>query len=98
MVQPGVLGPLAGFFGAMVTLGIPLVAFLYRMDQRSKEALRLLTGEDEVEHDGVIPRLRAVEQRSVENRMALRRHDPIDVPDLENDAEIAVRDDRRKRA
>lgn len=56
------LGALVGFFSAMVVLGIPLMGFLYRVDKRARRAVRLLTGHEEVENDGVLPRLRDVEE------------------------------------
>ena len=75
------LGAVAGFVGAVVTVGIPLVTYLYRVDGHAKKAVRILTGEEEVEQDGVLPRLRRVEKRSIEHRLALRETD-VDVPDL----------------
>ena len=64
MVSPGLLGALVGFASAMLTLGIPLAGYLYRIDRRAGKAVRLLTGADEVEDDGVLSRLRSVEART----------------------------------
>lgn len=74
-----VLGALAGFFGALVALGVPLVAFLYRVDKRAGKAVRLLTGDDEIEGDGVIPRLRDVEETTETVEMALEESEHIDI-------------------
>lgn len=71
MVSAGVLGALAGFAGALVALGIPLLGFLYRVDRRAGKAVRLLTGDDEVEGDGVIPRLRTVEEQTDRHEQVL---------------------------
>lgn len=64
MVSPGVLGAIAGFATALVTLGAPMVAYLYRIDRRAGKAVRLLTGAEEIEDDGVLSRLRSVEERT----------------------------------
>lgn len=79
MVDAGLLGALAGFLGALVTLGIPLGKVLVDTRSTAQRAVRLLTGEEDVEGDGVLPRLRDVEVRTVENRAALEDAS-IDVP------------------
>jgi hypothetical protein len=84
MVEPGLLGALAGFLGALVTLGLPVGKVLLETRRDAREAVRLLTGEEEVEGDGVLPRLRDVEVRSVEHRLALR-HSDLEVPDLDSE-------------
>jgi hypothetical protein len=60
-MDPAVLGALSGFFGALVTLGIPIGAFALRLDRQTRRVERLLTGHEDVEDDGVLPRLREVE-------------------------------------
>lgn len=67
------LGALSGFFGALVTLGIPLLGFLYQTNKQASKAVRLLTGEEEVDGDGVLPRLAAVEERTERVEQALDR-------------------------
>jgi hypothetical protein len=91
MVSAGLLGALAGFLGALVALGIPVGKVLLETRRDAREAVRLLTGEEEVEGDGVLPRLRDVEVRGVEHRLALRNRD-LDVPDLDGES---PRDRRR---
>ena len=77
MVSGAVLGAIAGFFGALVTLGIPLAVFLRRMDSRVRRLLRLVTGDEEVEGDGILARLRRVERMVTEHRRTIKRHDSI---------------------
>lgn len=81
MVSGTVLGALAGFFGALIALGVPMAAFLYRVDQHARTAVRLLTGEDEMEDDGVIPRLSHVEDQARRHERALRREDALPLTD-----------------
>jgi hypothetical protein len=85
MVSGTVLGALAGFLTAMVTLGLPLATWLYRIDRQTTRALRLLTGADEVEGDGVIPRLRRIERKAAEHRQALRDANSVEIPEAEPD-------------
>lgn len=85
MVSGTVLGALAGFLSALVVLGLPLVSWLYRIDRRTTRSLRLLTGADEVEGDGVIPRLRRIERKAAEHRQALRDASDVTIPDAEPD-------------
>jgi len=73
-----VLGALAGFFGALVTLGVPLAAFGLRVDRRTRKAVRLLTGHEEVEDDGVLPRLREVENDVTDIEATLEEADAIE--------------------
>ena len=70
-----ILGALAGFFGSIVALGVPLGKLAWDTRRDARRAVRLLTGEGAIEHDGVIPRIAAVED-------ALDR-EGIDVPDPE---------------
>jgi hypothetical protein len=91
MVSPGTFGAIAGFVGALVTLGIPVGKVILDTRRDAREAVRLLTGEEEIEGDGVLPRLRDVEVRSVENRLALQ-HSDLDVPDPDGES---PRDRRR---
>lgn len=63
----------AELLGLLVALGVPLVGFLYRVDRRAGKAVRLLTGEEEVEGDGVLPRLRDVEEKTDRHESVLRR-------------------------
>jgi len=81
MVSGTMLGALAGFFGALVTLGIPMAAFLYRVDRHAQMAVRLLTGMDEVDGDGVIPRLSEVERQARKHERALRREEALPLTD-----------------
>ena len=60
-MNPATLGAIAGFFGALVVLGIPLAGFLLRLDRRVGKALVLLLGQDDVDGDGLLARLRGVE-------------------------------------
>jgi uncharacterized SAM-binding protein YcdF (DUF218 family) len=76
-----ILGAVAGFFGALVALGVPLGKFLYDTRQDAHKAVRLLTGEEETEDDGVIPRLRTVEQIAQEHRRAIERAGEIEIAD-----------------
>ena len=68
-----ILGALAGFISAVVTLGVPLGKLAWDTRRDARRAVRLLTGEGAIEHDGVIPRIGAIET-------ALDREE-IDVPD-----------------
>lgn len=68
-----ILGAVAGFFGAMITLGIPLSKFAIETRNEAHKAVRLLTGEDETEGDGVIPRLRQLEHETKQHREVLVR-------------------------
>ncbi len=68
----------AATVGAVAAFAVPLLGFLYRVDRRAGKAVRLLTGEEEVEGDGVIPRLREVEEQADANTDALER-EGIDV-------------------
>lgn len=72
------LGALAGFFGALVPIGIGVVAFGLRLDRRTRKAVRLLTGHEEVEDDGVLPRLREVEDEVENIEATLDAADGID--------------------
>ncbi|WP_459194721.1 hypothetical protein [Halosimplex sp. J119] len=75
MASAALLGALAGFFSALVTLGIPIAAYLRRVDRHAKKAVRLLTGEEEVDGDGVLPRLDEVEDRTRTHERALRQEE-----------------------
>lgn len=79
MPSSAVIGGLVGFIGALLTIGVPLVGFIYRTNNHATRAVRLLTGAEEIEGDGVIPRLRDVEERSTVNRVALADSD-IEIP------------------
>ncbi|WP_144901373.1 hypothetical protein [Halobellus captivus] len=83
MASAELLAALSGFFGALLTLGLPLVRHLYRQDKHVTRVLRLLEGDEEVEGDGVLPRLRDVEETTAEHRVAIRRSDAIQ---LNNDS------------
>jgi len=85
MVSGTVLGALAGFLSALVVLGLPLVSWLYRIDRRTTRSLRLLTGAEGIEGDGVIPRLRRMEQKAAEHRQALRDAEHVTIPEPETD-------------
>lgn len=85
MVSGTVLGALAGFLTALITLGLPLAGWLYRLDRHTTRSLRLLTGSDEVEGDGVIPRLRRIERKAAQHRAALRKTEGVEIPDVEPD-------------
>jgi hypothetical protein len=77
-VNGATLGALAGFFGALVPIGIGVVAFGLRLDRRTRKAVRLLTGHEEVEDDGVLPRLREVEGEVENIEATLDAADGID--------------------
>lgn len=77
-MDPAILGALAGFFGALVTLGIPLCGFLLRLDRRVGKALALLVGKEDVDGDGVLARLRAVEQAVARIEAALAEVEQVD--------------------
>jgi len=81
MVSGTVLGVIVGLLGALATLGVPLAAFLYRLDKRARRSVRLLTGEDEVDGDGVIPRLSDVEDQARRHERALRHEDALPLTD-----------------
>jgi len=95
VVSGAVLSALAGFAGALVVLGIPMVAWGYRVDRNARKAVRLLTGEDEMEGDGVLPRLAEVEdvadeaarEASMAAREAARAQQRIERDDDEGDTE-----------
>jgi hypothetical protein len=69
-----ILGALAGFISAVVALGVPLGKMAWDTRRDARRAVMHLTGEA-YGHDGVIPRISAVED-------ALDR-EGIDVPDPE---------------
>jgi hypothetical protein len=69
------LGALAGFISAVVTLGVPLGKMAWDTRRDARRAVMHLTGEGAYGHEGVIPRIAAVED-------ALDR-EGIDVPDPE---------------
>jgi hypothetical protein len=62
-MDPALLGGLAGFFGALVALGVPLLGFLLRLHSNVQQVLGLVEVRDAVEGDGVLARLRDVEER-----------------------------------
>jgi hypothetical protein len=62
MVSGATLGAIAGFLGALVTLGIPLGGFLLRVDRRTRRVLTLVAGPEETDEEGVLPRLQSVEE------------------------------------
>ena len=55
------VGALLGFIGSLIVLGPTLGKFALGTRKDARKAVRLLTGEDETEGDGVLPRLRALE-------------------------------------
>lgn len=93
-VDGATLGALAGFLSALVTLGIPIVGYLYRVDSHAKKAVRLLTGEEEMEGDGVIPRLSQVETYTDRHERALREEDILPVTDGGRPVDGDRRDDQ----
>lgn len=82
MVAPGVLGAIAGFLGALLVVGVPVGKVLMDTRRDAQRAVRLLTGEEAIEADGVLPRLRYIELVAVEHRLALKQSD-VEVPDLD---------------
>jgi hypothetical protein len=62
-MQPATLSALAGFFSALVVLGVPLLGFLLRLYSDVQRVLSLVEGREAVEDDGVLDRLTAVEER-----------------------------------
>ncbi len=62
-MDPAVLGALAGFFAALVALGIPLLGFLLRLHTDVRKVLALVEGREAVDGDGILDRLREVETR-----------------------------------
>lgn len=80
MVSGAMLGAIAGFFTALIAVGIPLAGFLLRLDRHVRTALRLLTGHEEIEGDGVLPRLKDVEEQSARNRRLLRESEAVPSP------------------
>lgn len=70
-----------GTLEALVLIGIPLAGWLYRLDRHVQKALNLLTGHEETDGDGVIPRLDETEQRVDTHETALRREDILPVTD-----------------
>jgi|GEM_PF-5224784 len=63
MMDPATLGALGGFFGALVMLGVPLLGFLLRLHSNVQKVLALVEGREAVDGDGVLDRLREVEER-----------------------------------
>jgi hypothetical protein len=77
-----ILGAAAGFASAAVALGIPIVKFAWDTRSEASKAVRLLTGEDETEGDGVIPRLRQLEEETEQQRQAMASEGiEIEVPE-----------------
>ena len=77
----------AGLLGALAAVAVPLLGFLYRVDRRAGKAVRLLTGEEEVEGDGVIPRLTDFERRTDTHERALRNEEALPLTDGGQEAE-----------
>lgn len=77
MVSGATLGALAGFLAALVMIGIPLGKYLYDTRALAAKAVRLITGEEETDNDGVLPRLSSVEQRSRRIERALYDEDML---------------------
>lgn len=77
-MDPALLGALGGFFTALVALGIPLLGFLLRLDRRVGKALSLLIGRDDVEGDGLLARLRNVEERLARVEMSVAESPSVD--------------------
>ena len=73
MVSAEVLSAIAGFAGSLVAIGTPAAKVALDTRRDARKAVRLLTGHEETTGDGVIPRLRAVEE-------AIERED-IEIPD-----------------
>jgi len=72
MIDTGtLLTALVGFLSALVPIALTIGRWAYRASKRGGKAVRLLTGEEEFEGDGVIPRLRNVEERSDRHEAAL---------------------------
>jgi hypothetical protein len=70
-----ILGAFAGFISAVVTLGVPLGKMFADTRRDARRAVMHLTGEGAYGHEGVIPRIDALEG-------ALDR-EGIEVPDPE---------------
>jgi hypothetical protein len=87
MISGATLGALTGFLGAIVTMGVPLAAFLYRVDRHAMKAVRLLTGEEEIEDDGVLPRLDDVEDQTTRHERVLQEEDMLPLTDGGPDVE-----------
>lgn len=77
-MDPTVLGALVGFFGALVALGVPLLGFLLRLDRQTRRVHHLLTGHEEMDNDGVLPRLRELEERLAAVEVAASESSSID--------------------
>ena len=77
-MDPTVLGALVGFFGALVALGVPLLGFLLRLDRQTRRLAGLLTGHEEMEDDGVLPRLREFEARLASLEIAAAESPDVD--------------------
>jgi len=67
------LSVVAGFLGALIPLGLTVGRWTWRSAKRGGKAVRLLRGEEEFEGDGVIPRLRDVEEQAKRHETALAR-------------------------
>lgn len=67
------IGALAGAFGTAVTLGIPMWRFMSDVRDEARAAHRLLSGAEETEAAGVLPRLRALEEVAEEHERELTR-------------------------
>lgn len=80
-ISASVLSAVAGFVAALVTMGVPLVGFVYRIDRRTLKLHRLVEGTDAVEDDGIIPRLATVEDRTDRHERALRSEGALPVTD-----------------
>jgi len=66
MFGPGVLGAIGGFLSALIALVLPMLRYLQRIDNRAAKAVRLLTGAEEIEDDGLIARVRRIEEETNE--------------------------------
>jgi len=77
-MDPALLGALGGFFGALVALGIPLLGFLLRLYSDVQKVLGIVTGRDEVDGDGVLARLREVEERLARVEVSVAESPSVD--------------------
>jgi hypothetical protein len=77
-MDPTVLGALVGFFGALVALGIPLLGFLLQLYSDVQTVLGIVTGRDEVDGDGVLARLREIEERLARVEVSVAESPSVD--------------------
>ena len=87
-MEPTTLGALAGFFGAMVTIGVPLLGFLLKLYGDLQDVLAVVEGRDAVEGDGMLARLREVEDRLARVEVSVGDASGVEYDRRDRDVEV----------